>query len=148
MCSVWSIVARSPSSTSSDGDVHGAAVNLLGNRLLDRVFGVEWTRIALLFLPVQSESKTVHRSTSSVQLRRASRAAHGGHQPAGGGLCAVPFLSLSFFIFFNLVRSNLIQRLETLDTSSYDILLKSPPKFLYLHRSPRPKEFPGFNSFI
>ena len=112
-------------------------------------FWVEWTRIALLFLPVQSESKTVHRSTSSAQLRRASRAGHGGHRVlAGGGLCAVPFLSLFFLFFFNLVRSNLIQRPETLDTPSYDILLKSPPKFLYLHRSPRPEEFPGFNSFI
>ena len=67
--------------------------------------------------------------------------------------CAPSPSSLSlFFIFiffsFNLVRSNLIQRPETLDTPSYDILLKSPPKFLYLHRSPRPEEFPGFISFI
>ena len=97
-------MTRSPSSTSSDGDVHGTAVNLLGNRLLDRVYGVEWTRIALLFLPVQTESKTVHRSTSSAQLWRASGAGHGGHRVlARAGPVRRP-LPLSLFYFFLLIQ--------------------------------------------
>ena len=81
-------------------------------------------------------------------------AVNGGHRVSGRScLSAVPFLSLSFFLFFfylsfNPARSILIQRPEIPITPSYDILLKSPPKFLYLHRSPRPEEFTGFISFI
>ena len=82
--------------------VLGTTVNLCGNRLSDCAYGWEQTRIALLSLPVLSESKTVHRSSPSARLRRASRGRPWWPPYSSPALvCAPsPFLSLSFFSFF------------------------------------------------
>ena len=111
-------------------------------------FGHGRTRDGLLFLPVQTESKTVHRSSL---LRWAS-----GGWPWWSRRVLLPHrqqapapLSLSLFFFFsffsfNPARSSEIQRLWVARTPSREVLLKRPRLHAYSTRSPRPTPDPDW----